>query len=132
VSRYLLDTNICIAHVKGLDAVEQRFRLVGKKKILISEITLAELKYGAIKSDRPDHHTRVLEQFMTGISVLPISAVLDAFAMEKARLKKLGQPISDFDLLIGATAIHHDLTLVTNNTRHFQRLQGIRLEDWTK
>lgn len=54
------------------------------------------------------------------------------FAAEKARLAKAGQIIPDFDLLIGTTAIVHGMTLVTNNTKHFQRLKGIELEDWTK
>jgi tRNA(fMet)-specific endonuclease VapC len=53
------------------------------------------------------------------------------FASEKARLRKIGEPIDNFDLLIGATAVHHGLTLVTNNTKHFQRIQGIQLQDWT-
>lgn len=68
---------------------------------------------------------------MTDLEVLPISPSIVLFAKEKARLKRVGQPIDNFDLLIGATAIHHDLTLVTNNTKHFQRLEGIRLEDWS-
>jgi len=57
---------------------------------------------------------------------------LETFAKEKARLKRAGKLIPDFDLLIGTTALHHGLTLVTNNTKHMQRLEGLQLENWTK
>ena len=68
---------------------------------------------------------------MTEMTVLVNPALL-IFAKEKSRLRRMGVPIDNFDLLIGVTAIHHDLILVTNNTRHFQRLQGIKLEDRAK
>jgi tRNA(fMet)-specific endonuclease VapC len=54
------------------------------------------------------------------------------YAKEKARLRKAGTPIDDFDLLIGATAVTHKLIMVTNNTKHFKRINGIKLEDWTR
>ena len=57
---------------------------------------------------------------------------LDIYAKEKARLRKAGMVIDDFDLLIGSTAIAHKITLVTNNSAHFKRLKGIEMEDWTK
>jgi tRNA(fMet)-specific endonuclease VapC len=57
---------------------------------------------------------------------------LDLYAKEKARLQKIGKPIDDFDLLIGVTSVTHKLTMVTNNTNHFERISGISLEDWTK
>lgn len=98
----------------------------------ISEVTLAELKYGIAKSERRDANRENLWRFLTGVAVLPISAVLDLFAEEKARLARTGTIIPDFDLLIGATAVHHDLVMVTNNTKHFQRINGIKLEDWTQ
>ncbi len=69
---------------------------------------------------------------MLDLQILTISTSIVLFAKEKARLKRIGQPVDNFDLLIGATAIHHNLVLVTNNTKHFQRLHGIKLEDWTK
>ena len=69
---------------------------------------------------------------MTGIKVIPIFHSLDLYAKEKARLRKQGTPIDDFDLLIGVTSIAHNLTMVTNNTDHFNGFKGIVLEDWTK
>lgn len=88
--------------------------------------------YGIHRSADPEKNRAKLEVLLIDISVLPIADALETFAQEKARLAALGTPVADFDLLIGATAIAHGMTLVTNNTRHFQRLKGIKLEDWTK
>jgi tRNA(fMet)-specific endonuclease VapC len=66
------------------------------------------------------------------VKIIPIFHSLDLYAIEKARLRKEGSPIDDFDILIGATAVTHNLTMVTNNTDHFKRIAGIVLEDWTK
>ncbi len=72
-----------------------------------------------------------LKKFLTGVQILPIFDSLDVYANEKARLRKAGQPIDDFDLLIGTSAIANDLVLVTNNIKHFERLNDIKIEDWT-
>lgn len=97
----------------------------------ISEITLAELRFGVAKSGQREKNAEALNKFLTGVQVLPISQAIDLYAEEKARLQKAGTPLDDFDLLIGATALAHNLTLVTNNTKHFERIGGIVLEDWT-
>lgn len=73
----------------------------------------------------------MIESFLDEVEVLSIDGCIDKFASEKAGLSKAGSLVDNFDLLIGATAVHHGLTLVTNNTKHFQRIQGIQLEDWT-
>jgi len=129
---YLLDTNICIFFTKGHKTVMERFGAAGLAACRISEITVAELLYGAANSVHPARNLDVSKMFLRDMDVITISACLPAFASEKARLRKLGHPLPDFDLLIGATAVHHGLTLVTNNTRHFQRIQSIQLEDWTQ
>ncbi len=72
-----------------------------------------------------------LEDFLTDSKVLPNFHSLDLYAKEKARLRKVGTPIDNFDLLIGVTSIMHGLTMVTNNTDHFKRINGIDLENWT-
>lgn len=61
-----------------------------------------------------------------------VFASLPLYAEEKARLQKAGKIISEFDLLIATTAVHHGMTLVTNNTKHMERVEGIQLENWTK
>ena len=98
----------------------------------ISEITLAELKFGVENSEKPEKNRKALTDFLTGVQILPIFHSLDLYAKEKARLRKAGTPIDDFDLLIGVTSVSQNLTMVTNNTDHFKRIDGIDLEDWTK
>lgn len=118
--------------MKGRFDLDKKFESIEDRNALfISEITLAELKYGVAKSTNPTRNNKTLNNFLSGVQILPIFNALDIFAQEKARLKKEGQPIDDFDLLIGASAIINNLTLVTNNERHFERLKGIRLENWT-
>ena len=95
-------------------------------------MTLAELKFGVENSEKPEKNLQTLIKFLTGVKILPIFHSLDLYAKEKARLRKGGTPIDDFDLLIGVTSITHNLTMVTNNTDHFKRINGINLEDWTK
>lgn len=90
------------------------------------------MKYGVEKSDHPVKNRQALAAFLTGVQLLPIVQALDVFAKEKARLRKAGTIIDDFDLLIGATAVAHGLTLVTNNSRHLARIENIMLEDWTQ
>lgn len=111
--------------------MRDRFRAVGYEHCLISEITLAELLFGVHRSADPKKNKEKLDILLIDIRILSVRDALEVFAKEKARLFNVGRPLPDFDLLIGATAIHHALTLVTNNTKHFKRLDGIRLEDWT-
>lgn len=128
---YLIDTNIAIFYMKGKFSLDVKFRQLTVNECFISEITLAELKFGVQNSEKPAKNKQVLEKFLTGVQILPIFHSLDLYAEEKARLRKLGTPIDDFDLLIGVTSVNHDLTMVTNNTNHFKRIRNIKLEDWT-
>lgn len=118
--------------MKGKFNLVERFNKMTSENCFISEMTLAELKFGIANSDRPEKNKKVVDNFLTGVQVLPIFHSLDLFATEKARLRKLGTPVDDFDLLIGVTSVTHDLIMVTNNTNHFKRIIGIKLEDWTK
>jgi len=80
----------------------------------------------------PERNKKALANFLSGVQILPIFDALDTFANEKARLKKEGRIIDDFDLLIGSSAIANDLTLITNNEKHFARLTGIKMLNWAK
>lgn len=131
MNKFLLDTNICIYFIKGLFNLRSKFEEVGPENCFISEITLAELKFGVEKSQAKKKNHQVLENFLSGIQIMPIFPVLDIYASEKARLQKSGEVIDDFDLLIGATAVSFDLIMVTNNTNHFKRIKDIKLVDWT-
>jgi tRNA(fMet)-specific endonuclease VapC len=88
--------------------------------------------FGVENSENKEKNRLALNDFLLGIRILPILHAIDLYAKEKARLRKLGTLIDDFDLLIGVTALFHNLIMVTNNTDHFKRIDGIELENWTK
>jgi len=118
--------------MKGLYNLDAMFEEVGPRNCFISEITVAELKFGVANSKAKKKNQTVLNEFLSGVQILPVFPALDIYAKEKARLRKDENIIDDFDLLIGATAIAFDLVMVTNNTDHFERLKKLKIEDWTK
>jgi tRNA(fMet)-specific endonuclease VapC len=128
----LFDTNICIYYIKGRYELAEKFSKIKREHRFISEISLAELKYGVQNSESVNRNKRALELFLTGVNILPILPTLDFYAQEKVRLRRLGTPIDEFDLLIGSCAVTNGLRLITNNERHFERIQGITLENWVK
>jgi len=130
--KYLLDTNICIYFLKGKYQLNDKFDEVGFDNLYISEITVAELKYGAENSNYPEKNRKVIQELSSQFKQIPIFNSLNIYAKEKARLRKEGKIIDDFDLLIGATAIANDMTLVTNNEKHFDKLKKIKIDNWTK
>lgn len=132
MTKYLLDTNICIFFPKGLFELDAKIKEVGLENCFISEVTVAELKFGAEKSQKVKRNRLVVSIFISQMNILPIFNSLDFYAQEKNRLQRQGTPIDEFDLLIGATALANDLVLVTNNTKHFKRLTDIQIEDWTQ
>ena len=128
----MFDTNICIYYIQGKFSLNNKFREIKKENRFISEITLAELKFGVKNSQYQKKNQEALEDFLTGVQILPILNSLDLYAEEKTRLRKMGKPIDDFNLLIGVSAIANDMILVTNNESHFQRISNITIENWTK
>lgn len=132
MKKYLIDTNTCIFYIKGKYDLKKKFEKANPDNCFISEITLAELMFGVENSEKKEKNRKALDDFLSGIKILPIFHSLELYAKEKARLRKLGTVIDDFDLLIGATSVSHNLVMVTNNTDHFKRIKGINLEDWTK
>jgi len=128
--KYLLDTNICIHFFKGKFNLIEKFNEVGIENCAISEITLAELSFGAENSDNPEKNHQIVDQFVEFLTILPILDAIPLYAKEKARLRKIGQMISDFDLFIGCTALANNLIMVTENTREFSRIKNINLENW--
>jgi len=127
---YLLDTNICIHYFKGQFGIKERIEKIGFENFAISEITLAELIYGAEKSQQKEKNMKVVENFAEKIEILPILSSLKIYGKEKARLRSIGKIIGDLDLFIGSTSIVNDMIMVTRNTREFERLDGIRIENW--
>ena len=135
MSRYLLDTNICIHLMKGDFDLDNKVEQVGLRNCFISELTIAELLYGVANSapDRQASNRQKLEQFLRLFPKtrrLVLSDVLETYAAQKAHLKRIGRLQGEFDMLIGSTAAAHGLTLVTRNTRHFADLTNLPLENW--
>lgn len=130
--KYLLDSNICIHFFRGKFGIYELLESVGLKNCAISEITLAELVFGAEKSDYPQKNKEIINEFTDQITILPIFDAIPKYAKEKVRLQKEGKIISDFDLLIGCTAIENDLIMVTENVKEFERISDIIIENWIK
>ncbi len=130
MEKYLLDTNICIFYLRGKFNLNTKLKSVGFENCCISEITLAELKYGAECSEQISRNMKMVDEFAKEITILPIFSSLNAYAKEKARLRRSGALIDDFDLLIGCSAVANDMILVTDNEKHFDRIRKIRIENW--
>ena len=127
---YLLDTNICIHLFRGEYDLDQKFLEIGLLNCAISEITLAELMFGAENSKNPSKNKNIIQEFTDQVKVIPIYNAIPIYAAEKVRLRSIGKMISDFDLLIGATAVVYDFIMVTENLKEFNRIKGITLENW--
>lgn len=125
---YLLDTCICIALLKKSPSVIQHLREVGTNNCKISIITLAELFFGAFKSGRDKHFNDVSE----------ISKLFETYPIQHTRkygeirweLERQGLRIGDMDIFIAATAFEEDAILVTGNVKHFERIPGLKIENW--
>jgi len=129
--RYLLDTSICVFFLRGRLNLDKIVKEVGLDNCYISEITVAELRFGAENSDDPIKSNKAVDIFLKGLAIIPIFGSIKRYAIEKVRLRKIGKPINDeFDLLIGVTAIENQLILVTDNTKDFKLLNGIQMENW--
>lgn len=129
--RYLLDTNICIYAInQRSDTVVERLRREGRSNLTTSAIVAAELAFGVEKSSRSETRQQLL-LFLSGLQVLPWSeSAIWHYARQRKLLREAGTPIGEMDLLIASQALGDDLTLVTNNTREFERVQGLKLENW--
>lgn len=130
MKKYLLDTNICVYFLKGLYNLVKKIEKAEIENCFVSEITIAELRFGAENSENLEKNRKTVDEFVSKFTIIPIFNSLDVYAKEKARLRKKGIPLDDFDLLIGSTAISNNLTLVTRNVSDFQRLRGIEIENW--
>ncbi len=133
MKKYLLDTNICIYLLRGKYDVDKKIDERGLENCCISEITVAELKYGAELGRQKglSRRQRGLEELFSAIEIVPIIDTLDTFASEKARLRLAGTPADDnFDLLIGCAAVRYGMVMVTENVKDFKNIRGIQLENW--
>ena len=131
--KYMLDTNIVIYTIKNRpQEVREAFKR-HDDQMCISTVTLGELIYGAERSVNPQKNLEVIEGMTARLDVLPFESH-DAthFAQIRAELAAMGRPIGPYDLMIAGHARAHGLILVTNNTKEFERVPGLRLENWVQ
>ena len=130
--KYMLDTNICIYIIKHRpEKVIRKFMEHDQDDICISAITYAELVHGVEKSQAKEKNRVALMVFLSGIQIVPLDDLAaQSYGEIKADLQKKGTPIGPMDTLIAAHAKALNLTLVTNNTKEFSRVDGLELENW--
>ena len=128
---YLLDTDACVYWLRGHPSVRKELSRIAPANLAISTITLIELYYGAECSNRRKHNLGIIGDFLSAIAIIGADDnVARKFAQIKALLRRNGNLIEDFDLLIAATALTHNRTLITNNLGHFKRIPELNLENW--
>jgi len=132
MSQYLIDTDICINFLKGKFRIKDKVKEVGIENCYISEITIAELTFGAYKSTNFEKHILEVKKMEILFEIIPIYGSINKYGEERVKLQKAGNLIPDFDLLIGTTAVTNNLIMVTNNEKHLSRISGIAIENWTK
>ena len=130
---YLLDTDIVIYILKGHPTVKRNLEKHPHDPVKLCVVTLMELYYGAYKSERVTSNTAKVKTLENSLEVLPVGQeVIEIFGMEKAKLERRGTPLDDFNLILGCCALAHNLTLVTNNVKHFKKMEGLRVVNWTE
>jgi tRNA(fMet)-specific endonuclease VapC len=128
---YLLDTNACIHHLKFADSPITQKLESHLPETAVCSVIKAELFYGAMRSDNPNKAIRQHQEFLELFVSLPFDDLTAKICGRiRAQLSSLGTPIGPYDLQIAAIALAHDLTLVTNNVREFNRVENLKIEDW--
>lgn len=128
---FLIDTDIIIYAVKKVPEVIEWFKTTRNISKSISLITYGELMYGAKNSSFPERNIITVNRIQEMYPVVELNiGIMDVFGALKAKLTKSGNSVADMDLLIASTAIYHNMTLVTNNTKHFSKIEELKLEKW--
>ena len=126
---YLVDTDWAIDYLNGHDPTRKRLEELEESSIAFSIISLAEVYEGIYYSKNPEGNEQALLDFLQGVTVIQVDEEISRlFGKERGLLRAAGKMISDFDLLIGMTARRDNLTLLTNNRRHFENIDGLRIE----
>ena len=127
---YLIDTDWIIDHLNHIERVTRRLEELAPGGLALSSLSLAELYEGVYYSRDPVESEAALQRFLNPeLIILGLDEeTCKIFGKERGRLRATGLLIGDCDLLIGATALRHRLTLLTNNRRHFERIEGLRME----
>ncbi len=130
---YMLDTNAASAALRGTPGMDERLERLDPSQWCISAVTRAELRYGLALKPEATKLAQYVEAFLQAATTAPWDpAAADAHGLLRARLRRDGTPIGDFDEMIAAHALSLNAVLVTDNTRHFQRVDGLVLENWIR
>lgn len=129
-NKYLLDTNICISLLRGNKKVALKLIEIGEGNCFISVITLHELMFGAYYSKHETQEVPKVKEFVSRFPVVSLLHSAEEYAIRKTQLRTTGIMIDEFDLLIAATAVSGEYILVTDNTKHFQRIKNLKIENW--
>ena len=136
MEKYILDTCTWIEYFHERNSVKEHVDDNDIDQIFASEITLAELTYGALNSGDYERHIKEPEWLRQYVTVCDISDVFHEYAQIRCALKKirkdLDKEVGQFDMLIGATALHYGLTVVTDNIKHFSLMPGVKYENWVE
>ena len=128
---FLIDTNILIYRLKKLGNVNDNFLKYKDKQMSVSVISYGELIFGAMKSKSVEKNLETVNDIKSIFPIIDINCdIMKTFGEIKAYIQKIGKPVDDMDLLISATAISNGMTLVTHNTKHFENIPNLKLEDW--
>ncbi len=131
IVHYLIDTNIIIYRLKNLGNVNANFLKNKDKHMSLSVISYGELVFGAKKSKAVEKNMETVNAIKSIFPLLEItSEIMNIFGEIKAYTQKIGKTIDDMDLLIAATAITNNFTLVTHNMKHFENIPNLKVEDW--
>ena len=126
---FLIDTDWVIDHFNGIAQVTRRLKELEPEGLALSIISSAELWEGAYFSRDPKRSQAMLEEFLAGVVILGLDEdMCKRFGQLRGSLRRRGQTVGDFDLLIAATALRHNLTLLTNNRKHFEAVSGLHIE----
>jgi tRNA(fMet)-specific endonuclease VapC len=129
---FLLDTDTIIYNMKGNEAIKKNLRHHMDATMKISVITLMELYYGACKSDKYSSNLAKVRTIENTFEIVPNGKEsAESFGMLKASLEKSGTRLDDFDLMIASCALAYNLTLVSNNLKHFSGIEGLKLTNWS-
>ena len=130
---YLIDTDIIIYSLKNNETVVNNFQKYSKYPKALSVISYGELYFGAKKSQNTEKNVSIVKRISETFEIIDIDkTIIELFGEIKSKMQKRGTIISDFDLLIGATALSFNYTLVTNNVMHFNKIEGLKIENWSK
>jgi tRNA(fMet)-specific endonuclease VapC len=129
--KYLLDTNICVYFLNQDKKITEKMRGIPVGDMAVSIITIAELQFGAFNSSKPKENLERIRYIRGMIKTIALTvAITEEYAKIKSILRRSGNTVDDFDILIGSTAIANNLILVTNNLQHFNRMDNLIVENW--